>query len=185
MRKIIASMMVSLDGFFEGPDRELDWTVESPDFERYCRDMLDASDLMIFGRVSYEMMVRYWPAAEASARTEDERAFARTMNTTPKLVLSRTLAEAAWSHARVIRDPSELAAVKQQPGKDIMVFGGAGAIESLRGAGLIDEWRLIVQPLALGAGRPLFQGLGARLSLRLIGSQALDSGVVILRYVPA
>jgi len=104
MSKLIVSMMTSVDGFIEGQNGELDWTVESRDFNAYCDDMLDHADTLVFGRVSYQMMETYWPAAETSPRDAWERQFAPKMNARPKLVVSRTLERATWSHTRIVRD---------------------------------------------------------------------------------
>lgn len=187
MSKLIVSMMTSLDGFIEGPARELDWTVESPGFNAYCDDMLDHTGTMLFGRVSYEMMVKYWPPAETNpAGTEWDRRFARKMNTLPKIVVSRSLDRATWNNTRVVQDNlrEEVLALKQHP-NDSFVFGGAGIISSLRRLGLIDEYRVIVHPVVLGRGTPLFTDVADRFRLQPLRSQPLDSGVVVLSYRPA
>jgi dihydrofolate reductase len=186
MSKLIVSMMTSVDGFIEGPNRELDWPVESPDFNAYCDDMLDHTDTMVFGRVSYEMMVKYWPAAESNPKDEWERQFAPKMNLRRKIVVSRTLDHAGWNNTRVVRDNllGEVQALKQRAKQDCFVFGGAGIISSLRQLGLIDEYRVIVHPIVLGSGTPLFTDVQERLRLQPMGSQTFDSGVVALYYRP-
>jgi len=186
MSKLIVSMMTSVDGFIEGPNRELDWPVESPDFDAYADDMLDHTDTMLFGRVSYEMMVKYWPPAETDpAATEQARAFARKMNTLPKLVVSRTLARAEWNNTRVVRDNllEEVQALKRRD-KDSFVFGGAGVIASLRRLGVVDEYRVIVHPVVLGRGTPLFTDVAERFRLEPVSARRLDSGVALLTYRP-
>lgn len=187
MSKLIVSMMTSIDGFIEGPDRALDWTIESPDFNAYCDDMLNNADTMLFGRVSYDMMVRYWPAAEAKPKDEWERVFARRMNTLPKIVVSRSLARAEWNNTRVVSDrlEEEIRALKQRAVKDCFVFGGAGIISTMRQLRLVDEYRVIVHPVVLGRGMPLFTDVEERFGLQPLGSQRFDSGVVVLYYRPA
>jgi dihydrofolate reductase len=186
-RKLFVSMMVSLDGFFEGPNRELDWPVtDNREFEQYCDDMLDSIDLMLFGRVAYQTMLGYWPAAaDDPAGSPRDIAFARRMNALPKLVLSRTLDQAEWN-ARVVSDhvPEAIRELKRQPGKNIAVFGGAGVISTLTRHRLVDEYRLIVNPIVLGAGKPLFQSIPERISMKLSQSATLRSGLVILYYEP-
>lgn len=179
-------MMVSLDGFIEGPNRELDWHVTGKEFEQYCDDMLDSIDLILLGRVSYQMMIDYWPAAETHPSSPADQAFARKMNALPKVVLSRTLAAATWN-TRVVKDhvAEEIEELKRQPGKDIAVFGGAGIISTLRKHRLIDEYRLIVNPIVLGSGTPLFQDVAEQMKMQLKKSMTLRSGVVILTYEPA
>ena len=184
MSKLIVSMMTSIDGFIEGPHRELDWTVESPDFNAYCDDMLDHADTMLFGRVSYEMMVKYWPEAETSSKDSWERQLAHKMNTLPKIVVSRSLDRAEWNNTRVVRGNlyEEVQALKERARKDCFVFGGAGIIATLRQLGLVDEYRVIVHPFVLGSGTPLFVDVKERLRLQPIRSQTFDSGVVALFY---
>jgi dihydrofolate reductase len=186
-RRLFVSMMTSLDGLIEGPDRELDWPHQTPEFTRYCDEMLDDVDLMLFGRVSYEMMVQYWPAAEATPANPADALIAPRMNRCAKIVLSRTLERATWANTRILRDDvtATLAALKRQPGKDIAVFGGAGIISSLTRAGLVDEYRLIVQPVVLGRGRPLFQDLDRRIPMTLARTTTLGPELVMLTYRPA
>jgi dihydrofolate reductase len=186
MAKLIVSMMTSLDGFIEGPNRELDWTLEGPEFEEYCDDMMERTDTMVFGRVSYEMMVRYWPAAELEPRSPWELGLARKMNSLPKIVLSRTLEGATWNNTRVVRErvADEVSAVKASATKNVMVFGGAGVIASLRQLGLIDEYRLIVHPIVLGKGTPLFTDVSESFSLRHTKTTRFAMGVDVLYYEP-
>ena len=187
MGKLIVSMMTSVDGFIEGPNRELDWTVESADFNAYCDDMLDHTDTMLFGRVSYEMMVKYWPAAETNPKDEWERGFARRMNTLPKLVLSGSLDRAEWNNTRVLKSNvmEEVQALKRRAQKDCFVFGGARVISSLRRMGLVDEYRVVIHPIVLGRGTPLFVDVDAPFKLQPVRSQRFDSGVDVLYYGPA
>jgi dihydrofolate reductase len=187
MGKLIVSMMTSLDGFIEGPNRELDWTLEGPEFVEYCEDMMERTEAMLFGRVSYEMMARYWPAAEAQPRAPWEARIARKMNGLPKLVLSRTLERADWNDTRILRDrvAEEVRALKGRATRNVMVFGGAGAISSLRRLGLVDEYRLIVHPVVLGRGTPLFTEVDERFPLRHTKSTRFAMGLELLCYEPA
>jgi dihydrofolate reductase len=185
-RRLFVSMMTSLDGFIEGANRELDWPVESDEFTRYCDEMLDDTDLMLFGRVSYEMMVQYWPNAETNPASPADALIAPRMNRCDKLVLSRTLEHATWPNTRIVRDdvPGTIAALKRQPGKDIAVFGGAGIIASLTRARLVDEYRVIVNPVVLGRGTPLFKDVDTRMNLQLARITTLGPQVVMLTYRP-
>lgn len=186
-RRLFVSMMVSLDGYIEGPNRELDWPADRNDaFNHYTNEMVDAVDLAVFGRRSYEMMVRYWPDAEAHPKTPWDLAFARKMNAMPKLVLSRTLERATWNNTRVVKDrvAETLTDLKQQAGKSIAVWGGAGVIASLAALDLIDEYRLIVHPLLLGGGTSLFAPREARTPLRLVRTSTLGADLAVLCYEP-
>lgn len=154
-RRLFVSMMVSLDGYIEGPERQLDWTLDDdPAFDQYCDEMLDAVGLGLFGRRAYELMLSYWPNAEANPRSARELEFARKMNALPKVVLSRTLERASWNNTRVVRDgiAEALRELKREPGKPIAAWAGAGLVATLAKYQLIDEYRLIVHPVLLGQG---------------------------------
>lgn len=167
-------MMVSLDGFAEGPKRELDWHVTDGDFQAYVLEVLGSIDAILLGRVTYELFASYWPTAK-----EPE---ARLMNALPKIVFSRRLATAEWANSRVVNEqvPQEVAWLKRQPGKDLALLGSADLARTLLKAGLIDEIRTLVNPVVLGAGRPMFRDVRGPLRFDLTGTRTLSSGVVIL-----
>lgn len=177
MRRVIVSNMMSLDGFFEGPNCELDWHVLEPDFFEYARQMLDAADTIVFGRKTYEMMAAYWPK-EASDPIADR------MNGLPKVVFSSTLALTDWTNTRLVATDAaaELGDLKQQPGRDIVVLGSAELASSLLRAGAVDEYRVIVSPVILGSGKPLFRNFQDRMRLQLAKVRQFGSGVVMLSY---
>jgi dihydrofolate reductase len=156
--------------YIEGPERELDWFEDGdPQFEQYCQEMIDSVDLALYGRRSYELMLDYWPNAEVNPRSPVDLAFARKMNALPKLVLSRTLEHAALNNTRILRDrvAETITELKRQPGKLIVAWAGAGLVSTLARLGLVDEYRLIVHPVLLGKGTPMFQDLEGRKKLRL------------------
>lgn len=169
-------MIVSLDGYIEDPDHDLSWFRDGdPAFEQYCDEMIDSVGLAVFGRGSYELMVSYWPRAEGP--------FARKMNELPKVVLSRTLARAEWANTTVARDVEQIGALKRTAGKPIVAWAGAGLVASLAQAGLIDEYRLIVHPILLGRGTPMF-GSSKREQLRLVRTTQLGEQLALLCYQP-
>jgi len=175
-------MITSLDGFIEGPNRELDWfDHQNPQFERYCEEMMDSVGLAIYGRRSYELMTQYWPDAEAHPRTPQDLAFAQRMNALPKLVLSRTLTTATWTHTRIVRDPADIAAVKRETGKPMVAWAGASLVSTLTQLGLVDEYRVVVHPVVLGGGTPMFQ---QPMRLRQVRTQSLGGGLTVLCYEP-
>jgi dihydrofolate reductase len=187
-RRLFVSMLVSLDGYIEGPDRELDWFEDGdPQFEQYCEEMIDSVGLALYGRRAYEMMLSYWPGAEASPRAPQELAFARKMNALPKVVLSRTLERAEWQNTRVIKEDvaEEIAELKRQPGKPIVAWAGASLVSTLASLGLVDEYRLIVHPVLLGGGTPMFQDLETRRRLRLVRTTQVGRSLAVLCYEPA
>jgi dihydrofolate reductase len=186
-RRLYVSMIVSLDGFIEGPDRELDWFQDGdPQFERYCDEMIDSVGLALYGRRSYELMLSYWPNAEVSPRSPADLAFARKMNALPKIVLSRTLQRASWANTRIVSDrvAETITELKREPGKPIVAWAGAGLVSTLRRLDLVDEYRLIVHPVLLGKGTPLFQDIEARQQLRLVRTTQLGERLAVMCYEP-
>jgi dihydrofolate reductase len=184
MRKVFLFNLITLDGFFAGPTGDLDWHVTDEEFNRFAVEQLDETDTLLFGRVTYELMAGYWPTDEARA---NEPLVAKAMNEQSKIVFSRTLKEVDWSNSRLVSDHAEeeVRNVKQQPGKDIAIFGSANLAASLMPSGLIDEFRVLVNPVILGAGRPLFEDVKDPLKLRLIRTRTFGSGSVLLYYEPA
>lgn len=186
-RRLYVSMLVSLDGFIEGPEHELDWFEDGdPEFERYCDEMLDSVGLALYGRRAYELMLQYWPNAEKNPRSAADLAFAQKMNALPKLVLSRTLETATWNNTTVLRDDvgDRIRELKRMPGKPIVAWAGAGLVRTLAELDLVDEYRMIVHPVLLGSGTPLFQGVTARRPLRLSRTTQLGKNLVVLCYEP-
>lgn len=180
-------MIVSLDGFIEGPERELDWFLDGdPSFERYCDEMIDSVGLALYGRRAYELMLAYWPHAEQNPRSPADLAFARKMNALPKVVLSRTLDRATWANTEVVSDrvAEQIEALKRQPGRPIVAWGGAGLVSTLARHDLVDEYRLIVHPVVLGRGTPLFGGIERRTRLRLVRSTSLGGNLAVVCYEP-
>ena len=180
MRKVIVSNLMSLDGFFEGPNHELDWFVVDEEFFAYARDMLRGVDTIVFGRKTYQHMADYWPSAPA-----DE--IADQMNNLPKIVFSRTLESAEWQNSTLVKNDAvaEISKLKQLPGKDMVILGSASLASFLLQQGLIDEYRVILNPVLLGSGSPLFQDVKQRLRLKLSRTKLFGSGVVVLYYQSA
>ena len=187
-RRLYVSMVVSLDGYIESSRRELDWFQDGDaQFELYTDEMVDSVGLALFGRRSYELMAAYWPEAEKSPRSPRDLEFARKMNVLPKIVLSRTLRHATWNNSRVLgeRVGETLAELKRQPGKPIVAWAGAGLVATLTDLDLVDEYRLIVHPVVLGRGTPLFPQVDQRRKLRLTRTTQLGHDLVVLCYQPA
>jgi dihydrofolate reductase len=184
MRKILAFLVVTVDGYYEGPNGEFDWPVVDEEFNEFGLRQLEEVDALLFGRVTYEGMASYWPTPTAE---QDDPRVAAKMNTLPKLVVSQTLDRADWANTRILRDDvaAELTRLKQQPGKDIAIFGSSDLVVSLLGMGLVDELRIMVHPVVLGAGKSLFRTAPERLHLRLVEARPFRSGSVLLTYRPA
>jgi dihydrofolate reductase len=179
MRRLIVSNVMSLDGFFESKDKKLDWFVVDEEFLAYAAEMLRSVDTIVLGRATYEHMAAYWPFAP-----RDE--IADAMNSLSKIVFSRTLERADWNKSRLVKGDAakEIAQLKQQPGKDMVVLGSAALASSLLTAGLVDEYRVILTPVLLGGGNPLFDGIHGRLRLELNRTKLLRTGAIVLYYHP-
>ncbi|WP_031518734.1 dihydrofolate reductase family protein [Streptomyces sp. NRRL F-5123] len=183
MRKIVLAMSVSLDGFMEGPNREIDWHLVDDELHGYFNDQLRDMGAFLDGRVTYELMAEYWPTADEDPQAPDPvREFARIWREMPKIVYSRTLEEAAWN-TTVVREvvPAEIEALKARPGGDL-ALGGADLAAAFAAHDLIDEYVIYVHPVLLGAGKRLFPGAADRKRLRLTESRTFGNGVVLLRY---
>jgi dihydrofolate reductase len=193
MRKIIAALQTSVDGFIEGPNGELDWAMaEDEETWRDIFEMLGSVDTCILGRVMYPDYEKYWLAVLAtpsgilplSGKTaiKNEIAYASWADKTPHMVLSRTLDKVAWKTTRIVRDVEEIRKIKQQSGKDMYVVGGATLVSNLMNLGLIDELQLMVNPLILGGGKALFKDVKERHALKLLRTKPLKSGKISLTY---
>jgi dihydrofolate reductase len=182
MRRIIIDSVISLDGYFAGPQDEIDWFVFDEQSQELSRDVLRRVDTILYGRVTYEGMAEYW-----SASTDHDPFITRRLNELPKIVFSNTLRKAAWRNSTVVKaDPVEyLTKLKKGPGGDLAVLGSGSLVSQLLRADLIDEYQIRVQPVVLGAGRPLFTDENHRHHLKLVKAKAFKSGVVSLQYRPA
>ena len=192
MRKIIWMMSVSVDGFIEGPNRELGWQMVNEELHNHFNEAISKMGVALEGRVMHELMARVWPTADtdpASLLQAGERGllrptveFARIWRDIPKMVSSRTLQRADWN-ATILRDvvPQEIQKLKAQPGGDLLL-GGADLAAAFLRHDLIDEFRIYVHPVVIGQGKPLSPSGGAQLKFRLGGTRAFSNGVVLLRY---
>jgi dihydrofolate reductase len=183
MRSVIYSMTVSLDGFIAGPDGEIDWSASDEELHRFHNDHVRELGVHLCGRRLYETMVYWETAAENPSLGKTELEFEEIWRALPKLVFSHSLT-AVEGNAQLATRPlvEEVNALKLQPGKDIAV-GGAGLASSLIELGLIDDFRLFVSPVVLGAGTPYFPASSHRTDLRLIETRTFASRVVYLHYL--
>jgi dihydrofolate reductase len=183
MRKLIYSFGVSLDGFIAGPQGAIDWAVPDEELHRFHNEQARQTGLHLYGRRLYEVM-RYWETAEEDPTLSDvEREFAQIWKATPKVVFSESLDDVEGNSTLFKGDPvEEVARLKEEPGEDLAV-GGAGLASSLIDAGLVDDYRLFVNPVILGAGTPFFPALDHRINLELVETRTFGSRVVYLRYL--
>ena len=183
MRKVIVSNLISLDGFIGRANGDIDWFVTNEEFFEDTPDQLDEADTFLFGRVTYEGMASYWPT---QAAISDQPEIAERMNRFAKVVFSKTLDQADWNNSRLVKSDlgAEVARLRQQPGKDMLIFGSGQIVAALTQLGLIDEYRIFLNPVILGSGRPMFAGVTTSPRLRLLATKPLKSGVVALTYAP-
>jgi dihydrofolate reductase len=182
MRNIVLHMSVSLDGFFEGPNREIDWHMVDEELHTYINAQLAPMSAFLSGRITHELMADFWPTADRDPGMSGPMVeFAGIWRDMPKIVFSRTLTEAGWNTTiRRQVDPDEIRALAAEADGDLSV-GGADLIASFVAHDLIDEWRIYVVPVVIGAGKPLWAP-DTRLDLRLVEHRAFGNDVVLLRY---
>lgn len=186
MRTLKLQMQVSVDGFVAGAQGEMDWLVWEWDEElnRYVAGITEPVDLIILGRVLAEGFIPTWEARLADPQTADDGA--RIFVETPKVVFTHTLKESQWARTTLATGDlaQEISALKNQPGGDIIAYGGARFASSLIREGVVDEFHLFVNPVILGKGLAIFSDLGARQELQLVESRPFACGIVLLRYEP-
>jgi dihydrofolate reductase len=186
MRKIIVSNLVTLDGYFAGPNGEIGWFITGEDFFEGTEAQFDAVDALLFGRVTYEGMLSYWTSQQA---IEFDPVIAGRMNNQNKIVFSRTLDRVEcgeWDNARLIKGDlgEEVRRLKAQPGKNMLIFGSGQIVAQLTQLGLIDLYTLFVNPVVLGSGKSMFAGVDHTVRLKLTESKVFKSGMVRVIYEP-
>jgi dihydrofolate reductase len=181
MRKVIVSNLVTLDGFFEGLKGELDWFVVEDEFFDYVKELFKSVDTILFGRKTFEALGSYWPNT-----TEDDPTITHLMNKLPKIVFTKTLEKAEWNNSKIIREnlEEEIHEMKKLPGKDMVIFGSGEIVSFLTNRGLIDEYRIILNPVILGEGNPMLKNINDKIKMNLFKTKKLKSGVIILYYHP-
>ncbi|MDQ3063810.1 MAG: dihydrofolate reductase family protein [Acidobacteriota bacterium] len=187
MRKVILSTNVTLDGFIEGPNGELDWMMMDEEIWKEVKALLSTVDTTLFGRVTYQGFESYWSSVPANPESpKGEVEFAHWIEKTSKIVFSKTLEKAEWNNSRLVKEniAEEISKLKGQPGKDILMFGGAGIVQTFMRLGLIDDYRINIYPIVLGSGISLFKNFEDRMNFKLLEIKTFNSGVVGLHYQP-
>jgi len=198
-RRIVMFNWLTADGYFAGPDGNLDWVVPDEEQAKAAAADIPNFDTVLFGRRTYELFEGFWRHAVVDAsgtvpdphhpgrRSREHGSVAIALNRMTKLVFSRTLKDVAWSNSRLLRelDPHEIETMKGQSGKDMIIFGSGSIVSPLTQHGLIDEYQFVVCPIFLGSGQRLLSGVSKRLRLDLLEAKPLPSGDVMLRYARA
>jgi dihydrofolate reductase len=189
MRKIVLTEWVSLDGYTAGPNNDMSYVGESfdADMGQYEGTIINTGDTLLLGRVTYESFAGSWPyVPDDPNRSEPEKEYARGLNAMRKIVVSRSLKSADWSGSEIVRsiDPAYFQQLKEQDGKDILIYGSASIVQQLTILGLIDEYQILVHPIVLGGGKALFADVNEAKRLQLVSSRQFASGVMLLTYHP-
>jgi dihydrofolate reductase len=184
MRKVSAFEQVSLDGFFVDAQGDMSWAhKQDPEWNAFTAGNASGDGALLFGRVTYEMMASFWPTPMAM---QSMPAVAEGMNRMPKIVFSRTLEKASWTNTTLVKgDPAaHVRKLKQEPGPDLVILGSGSIVSQLAEARLIDELQIVVNPIVLGKGRTLFEGVKQKIGLKRTQSRAFGNGNVVLSYEP-
>jgi dihydrofolate reductase len=189
MRKIITTTWTTLDGFIAGANGEMDWIGEIYDeaMGLYEDQVVSEADTLLLGRVTYQSFAGSWPYVPDNPNaSEGEKIYARKLNAMRKIVFSRTLESVEWNNSTLRKEivPEEIAQLKQEPGRDMLIYGSASIVQALTNHGLIDEYQVLVHPVILGGGKPLFQNIQQQVKLTLVNNKTHPSGIVVLYYQP-
>jgi dihydrofolate reductase len=181
VRKLSMFNTVTLDGLFEGPNHDISWNRPDPESNNFAEQQSGQPGTILFGRITYEMMASVWPSPQV---IQSNPIIAGFMNNSNKIVFSNTLTKADWQNTRLVRGDAaeEVAKLKQQAGSDMIIFGSGKLVSSLAQKNLIDEYQIMLYPLVLGRGTPLFNGLDSKINLRLTKTRVLKNGNVLLVY---
>jgi len=186
MRRLSVFNNVSLDGYFADSDGDMSFvhkSRESPDWVEFTDQNASMGGVLLFGRVTYDLMYSFWPTQRAK---EMFPLVAERLNNGPKIVFSRTMESASWNNTRLVKGElaAEVRKMKQVPGPDLVILGSGNIVAQLVEAGLIDEYRIALVPVVLGKGRTMFEGMREKLPLKLVGSRVFENGAVYLQYEP-
>ena len=185
MRKLVLFMHLSLDGFSAGPKGELDFLSYDEELQQWADQLVKTVGSPVYGRTTYQLMESYWPTVLANPNAPKQSlAHAQWVENVPKIVFSKSLKEATWNNTRLIKEniAEEVEKLKQQPGKDLVIFGSPGLAADFMNLGLIDEYKFTVHPVILGNGISVFKNNNTKSKLKLINTTRLKSGVVTLHY---
>ncbi len=181
MRKLISMMHASLDGFCAGPNGELDWVGLDEEIFSDADDLIATAGAAVYSRVTHDMMRGYWPTLLDKPDSRKVR-HARWVEQIPKLTFSRSMRECDWNNVHLRRDAKEILADKQQPGKNLLIFGSPGLVRAFLALDAIDEFWIFQNPVLLGSGQPYFDG-AKKTRLKLASHRPFENGVVRLHYV--
>jgi len=183
MRKLTVFNLVTLDGYFAGQGGDISWHNVDEEFQELANAASNSGNTLLFGRVTYELMASFWPTPQA---IKNDPIVAAGMNRSEKIVFSRTLDRVDWNNTRLVKTDmvAEVRKLKQGPGKDLTVLGSGSIVAQLAEEGLIDEYQVLLNPVVLGKGRTMFEGIRDTLKLKLAKTRVFGNGNVLLTYEP-
>ena len=184
MRKLIVFNQVTLDGYFTDLKGDMSWAhKQDPEWNAFVAENATGGGVLLFGRITYEMMASWWPTPQA---IQSMPVVAEQMNKLPKVVFSRTLDQASWNNTKLVKGnlAAEVRKMKQEPGQDMAIMGSGSIVSQLAQEGLIDEYQIVVNPIVLGKGRTLFDSVTEKLTLKRTKTRAFGNGNVLLCYQP-
>jgi dihydrofolate reductase len=186
MRKLTVFNNISIDGYFCDEDGDMSWAHRGSgdaEWNAFVAGNASGGGLLLFGRITYDMMMRYWPTPLAA---EQNPVVAKHMNELPKIVFSRSLESATWSNTRLVKTDIEQAVrdMKEEPGPDMALMGSGSIVAQLAQAKLIDVLQVVVNPIVLGQGRTMFDGIEEKLAWKLTSTRSFGNGNVVISYVP-
>ena len=184
MRKLAVFNQVSLDGYFAGADGDISWAhkdANDAEWNAFVADNAGGGGVLLFGRITYDMMKAFWPTPAALAMAP---AVAKQMNALPKVVFSRTLKQASWENTKLVHGDlaAEVRKLKEEPGPNLVILGSGSIVSQLAQAGLIDEYQIVVNPIVLGRGRTMFEGLHEHVPLKRTQTRSFANGNILLCY---
>lgn len=185
MRKLIVFNQVSMEGYFVDKGGDMSWAhKQDPEWNEFTAENAKGGGELVFGRVTYDLMNSFWPTQQAMQAMPE---VAEHMNNLPKVVFSRKMDKAEWNNTRLVRGnlATEVKKLKEEPGPGMVIMGSGTIISQLAPEGLIDEYQIVVNPIVLGSGRTMFDGIKERLNLKLVNSRTFTNGNVFLCYEPA
>jgi dihydrofolate reductase len=174
---------MTLDGYIAGENGDISWHNVDEEFQELAISASNSGNTLLFGRITYELMAGFWPTAEA---IKADPIVAAGMNKAEKIVFSRTLKSPDWNNTRLVKDDmlGEVRRLKAGSGKDLAVLGSGSIVSQLAGEGLIDEYQVLLNPVVLGKGKTMFEGVRDRLTLKLTKTRVFGNGNVLLHYEP-
>ena len=183
MPKLGVFNLMTLDGYFAGQGGDISWHQVDAEFQELAEKNSNSGNTLLFGRVTYELMAGYWSSPEA---LQNDPIVAQGMNRASKIVFSRTLAKADWANTRLVKEDmlGTVRALKEQPGRDLAILGSGSIVAQLAQAGLIDEYQILFNPVVLGKGKTMFEGIRNRIALKLTSTRTFRNGNVLLVYEP-